>query len=102
VSFTGSTEVGSGIRALCADDITRVSLELGGKSASVVFDDADLDRCVERSVFAVFDNAGQDCCARSRILVQRPIYDEFTERMAKRTAELRVGRPLDEATEIGR
>jgi acyl-CoA reductase-like NAD-dependent aldehyde dehydrogenase len=67
----------------------------------VVFDDADLDRCVERSVFAVFDNAGQDCCARSRILVQRPIYDEFTERMAKRTAELRVGRPLDEATEIG-
>ena len=101
VSFTGSTEVGSGIMAQCANDITRVSLELGGKSASVVFDDADLDRCVERSVFAVFDNAGQDCCARSRILVQRPIYDEFTERMAKRTAELRVGQPLDEATEIG-
>ena len=101
VSFTGSTEVGSGIMARCADDITRVSLELGGKSASVIFDDADLDRCVERSVFAVFDNTGQDCCARSRILVQRPIYDDFTERMAKRTAELRVGQPLDEATEIG-
>jgi acyl-CoA reductase-like NAD-dependent aldehyde dehydrogenase len=101
VSFTGSTEVGSGIMAQCADDITRVSLELGGKSASVIFDDADLDRCVERSVFAVFDNTGQDCCARSRILVHRPIYDEFTERMAKRTTELRVGQPLDEATEIG-
>jgi acyl-CoA reductase-like NAD-dependent aldehyde dehydrogenase len=101
VSFTGSTEVGSGIMARCAEDITRVSLELGGKSASVIFDDADLDRCVERSVFAVFDNAGQDCCARSRILVQRPIYDELTERMAKRTEELRVGQPLDESTEIG-
>ncbi len=101
VSFTGSTEVGSGIMARCAEDITRVSLELGGKSASVIFDDADLDPCLERSVFAVFDNTGQDCCARSRILVHRPIYDEFTERMAKRTAELRVGQPLDEATEIG-
>ena len=101
VSFTGSTEVGSGIMARCAEDITRVSLELGGKSASVIFDDADLDRCVERSVFAVFDNTGQDCCARSRILVQRPIYDELTERMAKRTEELRVGQPLDESTEIG-
>ncbi|MGH2656263.1 MAG: aldehyde dehydrogenase family protein [Actinomycetota bacterium] len=101
VSFTGSTEVGSGIMARCADDITRVSLELGGKSASVVFADADLDRSVDRSVFAVFDNTGQDCCARSRILVQRPIYDEFAERMAKRTAELRVGQPLDESTEIG-
>src|ERR671919_2713676 len=62
VSFTRSTEVGSGIMARCADDITRVSLELGGKSASVIFDDADMDRCVERSVFAVFDNTGQDCC----------------------------------------
>ncbi|MGH2545699.1 MAG: aldehyde dehydrogenase family protein [Actinomycetota bacterium] len=101
VSFTGSTEVGSGIMARCADDITRVSLELGGKSANVIFADADLDRSVEGSVFAVFDNTGQDCCARSRILVQRPIYDEFTERMAKRTAELRVGQPLDESTEIG-
>jgi acyl-CoA reductase-like NAD-dependent aldehyde dehydrogenase len=101
VSFTGSTEVGSRIMAQCAQDITRVSLELGGKSASVVFADADLDRCVERSVFAVFDNAGQDCCARSRVLVERPIYDEFTERMTKRTAELRIGPPLEEATEIG-
>jgi acyl-CoA reductase-like NAD-dependent aldehyde dehydrogenase len=101
VSFTGSTEVGSQIMVHCANDITRVSLELGGKSASVVFADAELDRCVERSVFAVFDNAGQDCCARSRVLVERPIYDEFTERMARRTDELRIGPPLQESTEIG-
>ncbi len=101
VGFTGSTEVGSRIMAQCAADITRVSLELGGKSASVIFADADLDRCVERSVFAVFDNTGQDCCARSRVLVERPIYEEFTERMAKRTADLKVGPPLEESTEIG-
>jgi len=86
---------------LCADNITRVSLELGGKSANVVFADADLDVCVERSVWAVFGNCGQDCCARSRLFVQRPIYDEFVERLAKRTAEIRIGEPLDEATEMG-
>jgi acyl-CoA reductase-like NAD-dependent aldehyde dehydrogenase len=101
VSFTGSTEVGSRIMAQAASAITRVSLELGGKSASVVFADADLERCVERSVFAVFDNTGQDCCARSRILVERSVYDEFVDRMAKRTAELRVGAPLEDSTEIG-
>jgi acyl-CoA reductase-like NAD-dependent aldehyde dehydrogenase len=101
VSFTGSTEVGSTIMAQCAGDITRVSLELGGKSANVVFADADMDRCVERSVFAVFDNAGQDCCARSRILVERPVYEEFTERMSRRTDELKVGPPLEESTDIG-
>jgi acyl-CoA reductase-like NAD-dependent aldehyde dehydrogenase len=101
VSFTGSTEVGAQIMRLCADNITRVSLELGGKAANIVFADADLDRCVESSVFAVFGNCGQDCCARSRILVQRAIYDEFVERFAKRTAELRIGQPLDEAAEVG-
>src|SRR6202171_1004288 len=77
VSFTGSTEVGSQIMRLCADNITRISLELGGKAANVVFSDADLERCVESSIFSVFGNCGQDCCARSRILVQRSIYDEF-------------------------
>ncbi len=77
VSFTGSTEVGSQIMRLCANNITRVSLELGGKAANVVFADADLDRCIESSVFSVFGNTGQDCCARSRILVQRSIYEEF-------------------------
>ena len=101
VSFTGSTEVGSQIMRLCADHITRVSLELGGKAANVVFADADLERCIESSIFAVFGNCGQDCCARSRILVQRPIYEEFVERFARRTAMLQIGEPLDEKTEIG-
>lgn len=101
VSFTGSTEVGANIMRLCADNITRVSLELGGKAANVVFADADIERCVEASVFSVFGNCGQDCCARSRLLVQRAAYDEFVERFARRTAALRIGQPLDEATEIG-
>jgi acyl-CoA reductase-like NAD-dependent aldehyde dehydrogenase len=101
VSFTGSTEVGTRVMQQAAENITRVSLELGGKSANVVFDDADLGECVERSVFAVFDNTGQDCCARSRILVQRPVYDEFLEAFSKRTDALHVGDPLDEATETG-
>ncbi len=101
VSFTGSTEVGTEIMRLCAANITRVSLELGGKAANVVFADADLDRCIESSVFSVFGNTGQDCCARSRLLVQRTIYDEFSERFARRTSALAIGQPLDEATEIG-
>jgi len=101
VSFTGSTEVGSQIMRLCADNITRVSLELGGKAANVVFADTDMERCVESSVFSVFGNCGQDCCARSRILVQRSIYDEFVERFARRTATLQIGQPLDEKAEIG-
>ncbi|MFL5627460.1 MAG: aldehyde dehydrogenase family protein [Ktedonobacteraceae bacterium] len=101
ISFTGSTEVGAQIMRLCADNITRVSLELGGKAANVVFADADLQRCVNASVFAVFGNTGQDCCARSRLLVQRSVYEEFVELFAKRTAELRLGEPLDEQTEIG-
>ena len=101
ISFTGSTAVGSGIMARAAQNITRVSLELGGKSASVVFADADMDLAVERSVWAVFGNCGQDCCARSRLFVERPVYDEFVERLTKRTAELRIGQPLDEETEIG-
>ena len=101
VSFTGSTEVGSQIMRLCADNITRVSLELGGKAANVVFADANLQRCVDASVFAVFGNSGQDCCARSRLLVERSAYEEFVELFAKRTATLRMGEPLDEKTEIG-
>ena len=101
VSFTGSTVVGSQIMRLCADNITRVSLELGGKAANVVFADADLDRCIASSVFAVFGNCGQDCCARARILVQRPVYEEFVQRFASRTEELHVGQPLDEQTEVG-
>ncbi len=101
VSFTGSTEVGSHIMRLCAANITRVSLELGGKAANVVFADANLDRCIESSVFAVFGNCGQDCCARSRILAERSIYEEFVERFSRRAEKLKVGQPLNEETEIG-
>ena len=101
VSFTGSTEVGVGIMAQAARNITRVSLELGGKSANVIFADADFDRSVERAVWSVFGNCGQDCCARSRVLVQRSVYEDFVTAMAKRTEQLKVGQPLDESTEIG-
>ncbi len=101
VSFTGSTEVGTQIMRLCADNITRVSLELGGKAATIVFADADIERCVESSVFAVFGNTGQDCCARARILVQRPVYEAFVEQFARRSNALRIGQPLDEQSEIG-
>jgi acyl-CoA reductase-like NAD-dependent aldehyde dehydrogenase len=101
VGFTGSTEVGSKIMALAARNITRVSLELGGKSANVIFADADLDMALERSVWSVFGNTGQDCCARSRVFVERAAYADFVEAMAKRTAELKVGPPLDEETDLG-
>ena len=101
VSFTGSTEVGTSVMQAAATNITRVSLELGGKSANVVFDDADLEVCVEKSLWSVFDNAGQDCCARSRQFVQRGVYDEYLERFAARTEAITVGQPLDDATEMG-
>ncbi|HVF08780.1 MAG TPA: aldehyde dehydrogenase family protein, partial [Actinomycetota bacterium] len=101
ISFTGSTEVGTSVMQAAAANITRVSLELGGKSANVVFDDTDLDACVETSLWSVFDNAGQDCCARSRQLVQRGIYDEYVERFAARTESIAVGQPLEESTEMG-
>jgi betaine-aldehyde dehydrogenase len=101
ISFTGSTEVGAGVMAAAAPDIKRVSLELGGKSAAIVFADADLDTCVESSIFAVYDNAGQDCCARSRVLVESAIYEEFVARFAERARSLVVGLTSDESTEMG-
>jgi acyl-CoA reductase-like NAD-dependent aldehyde dehydrogenase len=101
ISFTGSTEVGVKVMQAAAEHITRVSLELGGKSANVIFADADLDVCVPKSLWSVFDNAGQDCCARSRMLVQRSIYDEFVGRFADATDAIVVGQPLDETTEMG-
>jgi betaine-aldehyde dehydrogenase len=101
ISFTGSTEIGVGVMKQAADGIKRVSLELGGKSANVIFADADLETCVESSIFAVYDNAGQDCCARSRIFVERPLYETFVERFTARAQTLRVGDPADEATEMG-
>jgi acyl-CoA reductase-like NAD-dependent aldehyde dehydrogenase len=101
ISFTGSTEVGTKVMQAAAANIARVSLELGGKSANIVFADADLDAAVEPSLWSVFDNAGQDCCARSRQFVQRPIYDEFVERFARRADAVRIGPPLEEDTEMG-
>ena len=101
ISFTGSTEVGTRVMQLAAEGIKRVSLELGGKSAGLVFADADLDICVESSIFAAYDNAGQDCCSRSRILVERAVFDEFVERFVARAKALRVGDTADESTEMG-
>ncbi|MEO6196653.1 MAG: aldehyde dehydrogenase family protein, partial [Dehalococcoidia bacterium] len=101
ISFTGSTEVGEHVMQTAAHGIKRVSLELGGKSASLVFADARLDACVESSIFAVYDNAGQDCCARSRILVERSIFAEFVDRFAARAQSMRIGDTADEATEMG-
>lgn len=101
VSFTGSTAVGVTIMQQAAQHVARVSLELGGKSANVVFADADMDRCIEESVWAIFGNTGQDCTARTRVFVERSVYEAFVERLAARTEALRIGAPEDEATELG-
>ncbi len=101
IGFTGETATGAAILASSAPNIARVSLELGGKSAAVVFADADLDRAVAGLPMAVFGNAGQDCCARSRVLVEQSTYDDVVDRFAAATAAVRVGDPLDEATEMG-
>ena len=101
VAFTGSTEVGRGIAAGAAQTIKRVTLELGGKSANVVFADADLEEAAAAAPTAVFGNAGQDCCSRSRILVERPVLDRFLEAMAEHVKALKVGDPLDESTQMG-
>lgn len=101
VAFTGSTEVGKGIMSAAAGTVKRVTLELGGKSANVVFADADLEEAAASAPFAVFENAGQDCCARSRILVERGIYDEFMSLLKESVEALRVGDPLNEDTQIG-
>jgi betaine-aldehyde dehydrogenase len=101
IGFTGSTEVGRGIMQGAAQTIKRVTLELGGKSANVIFADADLEKAAASAPYAVFDNAGQDCCARSRILVQKPVYDRFTELLVAATRKLRVGDPARDDTEMG-
>jgi betaine-aldehyde dehydrogenase len=101
VSFTGSTEVGRQVMRQAADGIKRVSLELGGKSANLIFADADLDACLESSFWSVYDNAGQDCCARSRLLVERSIHDEVVDRFVERARSVRLGDTADEATEMG-
>jgi acyl-CoA reductase-like NAD-dependent aldehyde dehydrogenase len=101
VAFTGSTEVGRTIAAAAAATIKRVTLELGGKSPNLVFADADLRAAAEAAPWAVFGNAGQDCCARSRILVEERVFDEFMAALADVVQGIRVGDPLDEATQMG-
>jgi acyl-CoA reductase-like NAD-dependent aldehyde dehydrogenase len=101
IAFTGSTEVGRGIAAGAAETIKRVTLELGGKSANVVFADADLAAVAASAPPAAFGNAGQDCCARSRILVERSALDEFMAALGEAVAAMKVGDPLDEETEMG-
>ena len=101
VCFTGSTEVGKQIMAGCADQVKRVTLELGGKSANIVFADADVAAAAASAPDAVFDNAGQDCCARSRILVQRSAYDEFLGRLETAVAGVAGHRPRRRAERDG-
>lgn len=101
VVFTGSTAVGKRIMAGCAEQVKRVTLELGGKSANIVFADADLEKAAASVPSSVFENAGQDCCARSRLLVARSVYDRFMELLEPAVAAFRVGDPRDEATQMG-
>nr|WP_239514419.1 aldehyde dehydrogenase family protein [Streptosporangium sp. 'caverna'] len=101
IVFTGSTEVGKEIAAKCAGQVKRITLELGGKNANVVFADADLEKAAATAPYAVFDNAGQDCCARSRILVERSVYDDFLARLSEAVLKVKVGDPRDESTEMG-
>ncbi len=101
VVFTGSTQVGKRVMAGCADQVKPVTLELGGKSSNIVFADADIAAAAAAAPYAVFDNAGQDCCARSRILVQRSAYDEFLAGLETSVQALRVLDPADESSEMG-
>ena len=101
IVFTGSTQVGKGVMAGCADRVKRVTLELGGKSANVVFADADLEKAAASAPSAVFDNAGQDCCARSRILVQRSVYDRFLELLEPAVTGFRVEDPSLDTAQMG-
>src|SRR5438874_4602011 len=101
VVFTGSTEVGKQIMAGCAAQVKRVTLELGGKNANIVFADADLEKAAATAPYGVFDNAGQDCCARSLILVERSAYDRFLEFLEPAVKSFRVGDPGDPQTEMG-
>ncbi|GAA2560536.1 aldehyde dehydrogenase family protein [Mycolicibacterium diernhoferi] len=101
IVFTGSTAVGTRVMAGAAAQVKRVTLELGGKSANIVFDDCDLERAAATAPYGVFDNAGQDCCARSRILVQRTVYDRFMELLEPAVAGVVVGDPASRDTEMG-
>jgi len=101
ISFTGSSEVGAQVMRGAADSVKRITLELGGKSANIVFADADLEVAAEAAPSAVFGNAGQDCCARSRILVQRDVYDRFLALLISAASRFKVGDPNNVATQMG-
>lgn len=101
IVFTGSTRVGKQIMAKCAQRVKRVTLELGGKSANIVFADADVEAAAAAAPMSFLDNSGQDCCARTRILVQRPVYDRFLELLAPGIESVVVGDPADEKTQMG-
>jgi betaine-aldehyde dehydrogenase len=101
IVFTGSTEVGKQVMRKAADQVKRVTLELGGKSANIVFADADVEKAAAAAPSSVFENAGQDCCARSRILVEASVFDKFMEGLEKSVKAYKVGDPTDEATEMG-
>src|ERR1700684_2081650 len=101
VAFTGSTEVGKSIARSLAGRRTRLTLELGGKAANIVFADAPLDQAVEGVVNGIYFNQGHVCCAGSRLLVQEPIHDEIVARLTERIESLRIGNPLDKNTDIG-
>ncbi len=101
IVFTGSTAVGKAVMAGCAAHVKRVTLELGGKSANVVFADADLEKAAATAPYAVFDNAGQDCCARSRILVQRSVFDRFMELLEPAVKGMRVEDPALDTSQMG-
>ncbi len=101
IAFTGETTTGQEIMRLASGNVKKISLELGGKSPNIVFADADLEKFARESPFSVFENAGQDCCARSRILVERSAHDQVVELFAAATRNIKVGDPADEATEVG-
>jgi acyl-CoA reductase-like NAD-dependent aldehyde dehydrogenase len=101
VAFTGSTETGAEVMRLASDGIKRLTLELGGKSPNIVFADANLDETVPSSVWSIYYAAGQSCEARSRVLVERPLYDEFVNRFSDAAGQLKVGDPLDPETQVG-
>jgi acyl-CoA reductase-like NAD-dependent aldehyde dehydrogenase len=101
VAFTGSTQTGGEIMRLCAETVKRVSLELGGKSPNIVFADANLADAIPSSVWSIYYSAGQSCEARSRVLVEQPLYDEFVSQFAQHAQSLRVGDPLDVETQMG-
>jgi len=101
VAFTGETTTGQEIMRLASGNVKKISLELGGKSPNIVFADADLEKFGRESPYSVFDNCGQDCCARSRILVERSVHDRVVELFAEATRNVKVGDPADESTEVG-